>query len=387
MKKLLFLVLFCVVANCVYATDINVRIFANQTIQKAQLTCVSGQYRLTDENGKEILKLNENDSITLQAEGARGVRVLKHDEELGIFKTVFAIGEGSKNIFKLSPDQAGIRSRMYDDQLDISVENNALRIINIVELENYVAGVIQSEVFGSSNDLDFFKIQAIISRTYAMANLRKHRRDGYNLCDGVHCQAYYGRNNVEKIFQAATETAGSVLVDNNRRMITAAFHANSGGQTINSEDVWVTATPYLKGVVDTFSFGMRGSTWQKTYTTSEWLDLLDKHYQYDILNETELEKALNFEQNERKTHFHSTIPLRSMRGDLGLRSTFFSVRQEGDSVILDGRGYGHGVGLSQEGAARMIREGFSVEDVLKFYYQNVGLAKIDDLFAGEEQQF
>ncbi|MDR0438567.1 MAG: SpoIID/LytB domain-containing protein [Bacteroidales bacterium] len=387
MKKLLSIVLFCAAANSVFATDINVRIFANQTIQKTQLDCVSGYYRLTDKNGKEILKLHENDNVTLQAEGSRGVRILKGDKELGVFKTVFVIGEGPKNIFRLSPNQAGIRSRMYDDQLDISVENNALRIINIVELENYVAGVIQSEVFGSSNDLDFFKIQAIISRTYAMANLRKHRRDGYNLCDGVHCQAYYGRCNVDKIFQAATETAGSVLVDHNRKMITAAFHANSGGQTINSEDVWVRSTPYLKGVVDTFSFGMRGSTWQKTYTTSDWLDLLHKHYKYNIHDETELEKALSFEQNDRKTHFHGTIPLRSMRTDLDLRSTFFSVRQEGDNIILDGRGYGHGVGLSQEGAVRMIREGFSVEDVLKFYYQNVGLVKIDDLFAGEEQQF
>jgi stage II sporulation protein D len=56
-------------------------------------------------------------------------------------------------------------------------------------------------------------------------------------------------------------------------------------------------------------------------------------------------------------------------------------------VILDGRGYGHGVGLSQEGAIRKIREGFSIEDVLKFYYRNVGLVRIDDLFDGEEQQF
>jgi stage II sporulation protein D len=132
---------------------------------------------------------------------------------------------------------------------------------------------------------------------------------------------------------------------------------------------------------------MRGSTWQREYTANEWLDLLHKHYKYDIHNHSKREKALNFEQGERKTHFHESISLRSMRTDLGLRSTFFSVRQVGDTVILDGRGYGHGVGLSQEGAISMIRKGFSVEDVLKFYYRNVGLVKIDDLFSGEEQQF
>jgi stage II sporulation protein D len=386
MKKLVSIFLLFTTLNTVSATDILVRIYADRTISKAQLTCVLGQYHLSDESGNGIVILNQNDSVTLQAE--RGsVKVLRGNEELGIFTKLILVGEGLKTIFKLSPTQAGIEERAYDDHLEISVENNALHFINLVDLENYVAGVIQSEVLGSSDDVDFFKIQAIISRTYAMTNLRKHRRDGYNLCDGVHCQAYYRRNTTPGVLQGAVETVGMILVDENRNMVSASYHANSGGQTINSEDVWVTTTPYLKSVVDTFSFGMRGSTWQKEYTTKEWLDLLQKHYKYDIGDNTKRENALIFEQNERKTHFHENIPLRNMRTDLGLRSTFFSVRQDGDTVILQGRGYGHGVGLSQEGAIRMIREGFTVEDVLKFYYRNVELICVDDLFSGEEQQF
>jgi stage II sporulation protein D len=179
-----------------------------------------------------------------------------------------------------------------------------------------------------------------------------------------------------------------VLTDNQtNKTILASFHANSGGQTMNSEDVWVSVVPYLRSVVDTFSLGMRGSTWQREFTVNEWLNGLQRHFNYDIRNETKRANALNFEQNERKTHFHEDIRLRDIRRAFDLRSAFFSVRQEGDKVILHGRGYGHGVGLSQEGAVRKIREGFSVEDVLKFYYQNVGLVKIDDLFDGEEQQF
>jgi stage II sporulation protein D len=271
--------------------------------------------------------------------------------------------------------------------LTISAENNALRFINVVNIENYVAGVVQSEVLGSSDDVDFFKIQAIISRTYAMRMINKHRREGFNLCDGVHCQAYYSRNNTPRILQATSETAGMVVVDENRNLILASFHANSGGQTMNSEDVWVTATPYLKSVIDTFSFGMRGSTWRREFGVNEWLNALQRHYRYDINNPTKRANALNFQQNERRTHFHENIRLRDMRRDFDLRSTFFSVRQEGDRVILEGRGYGHGVGLSQEGAARKIREGFTVEEVLQFYYQGVGLIRIEDLFDGVEQQF
>jgi stage II sporulation protein D len=387
MKKLLLITLLFTFVNTLSAMDILVRIYADQTIRNAHLSCVLGQYRVKDETGKEIAILNRDDSISLRAEH-RGIKVLRGREELGTFQKVTIMGDGLRTMFRISPDARNIQSRIYDDHLEISVENNALRFVNIVNLENYVAGVVQSEVLGSSDDVDFFKIQAIISRTYAMTNFRKHRREGFHLCDGVHCQAYYSRNNTPRILQATAETAGMVLIDNETgRTILASFHANSGGQTMNSEDVWVTKVSYLRSVLDTFSLNMRGSTWQKEYTVNQWLNLLHRHYKYDIHDQTKRANALNFVQNERKTHFHENIRLRDMRRDLDLRSTFFNVRQDGDKVILEGRGYGHGVGLSQEGAVRKIREGFSVEDVLKFYYKNVGLVKIDDLFDGVEQQF
>ena len=387
MKKLFSLFLFFTFATALSAMDILVRVYADQTIRKSELTCVLGQYRLTDETGKEITSLSKDETVTFHAE-TKGIKVVKGKENLGVFQKITAMGDGLKTMFRLAPDYRNIRARIYDDHLQISLVDNALQFINVVDLEHYVAGVIQSEVLGSSDDVEFFKIQAIISRTYAMTNIRKHLREGYNLCDGVHCQAYYSRNNTARILQGAMESSGLVLVDNQTgRTILASFHANSGGQTMNSEDVWVTPVPYLRSVIDTFSLEMPGSAWQKEYTTKEWLNLLQRHFKYEINDETKRANALNFEQSQRKTHFDENIRLPEMRRALDLRSTFFSVRQEGDKVILDGKGYGHGVGLSQEGAIRMIREGFSVEDVLKFYYQNVALVRIEDLFVGEEQQF
>jgi stage II sporulation protein D len=313
------------------------------------------------------------------------VKITRGAETLGSFRTVRAIGDGLRTMFRLSPAYRDIEDRIYDDHLTISVVNGALRFINVVDLENYIAGVVQSEVLGSSDDVEFFKMHAIISRTYAMANLRRHGREGFNLCDAVHCQAYKSRNNTPRILQGTVESNGLVLIDQDRRLISAAYHANSGGQTMNSEDVWVTPTTYLKSVIDTFSFGMRGSTWEREFGTDEWLGLLQRHFRYDINDSAMRERALNFEQNERKTHFNENITLRSMREALGLRSTFFSVRQDGDRVILDGRGFGHGVGLSQEGAVRKIQLGFSIEDVLKFYYQDVELVHVDDLFSEEDE--
>jgi len=140
MKKLLSLFLLFTVTNTVLATDISVRIFADKTIRKIEFTCISGQYSLSNEDGKEIVQLYQNDSITLQAE-LQGVKILKDTVELGVFKKLTAIGEGQQNIFNLWLNNQTMESRTYDDYLELSVEHNALRLINIVELEDYVAGV------------------------------------------------------------------------------------------------------------------------------------------------------------------------------------------------------------------------------------------------------
>ncbi|MEG1910492.1 MAG: hypothetical protein RR190_05940, partial [Bacteroidales bacterium] len=93
--------------------------------------------------------------------------------------------------------------------------------------------------------------------------------------------------------------------------------------------------------------------------------------------------ALNFTQNERKVYFCGQIPLKFIRRDLNLRSTFFSVSSDGTTVTLNGKGYGHAVGLSQEGAMRMIELGFSITDVILFYYPGVEILHVDELPSDE----
>ena len=390
MKKTLFLIVLLFFAvNTLSATDLLIRIFSTDVIRNASLESVSEQYRITDQDGNELMILNPEDSISLYTE-RDGVRVVHGGTELGTFTKITVMGEGLNAMFRITPENRAIRARTYDDHVEISVVNNALRFINIVNIENYIAGVVQSEVRGvqvdgTPADLEFFKIQAIISRTYAMRMINKHRREGFNLCDAVHCQAYFGRNVFPVIAEAARATTGMVIVDENNNLILASFHANSGGETKNSEDAWVSAVPYLRGILDTFSFGMPGSTWEREFTVDEWLNGLQQ-LGLDINDPENREKALNFTQNEREAHL-GNVRTRDIRRQFNLRSAFFSVRNEGDTVFLDGRGFGHGVGLSQEGAARKIREGFTIEEVLQFYYRNVRLIRMDDLFDGGEQQF
>lgn len=212
-----------------------------------------------------------------------------------------------------------------------------------------------------------------------MNNLKKHIQDGYNLCDDVHCQVYKSRNNMPIILTATVQTAGKVLVDSGNHIITASFYSNSGGETVNSEDVWNLETSYLKSIVDTFSLSMKNAKWQKIMPKMEWLRFLKKTYNYNIDNVMMRDSALSFSQETRKVYFCGQIPLKYIRRDLNLRSTFFSVTCDGETVILNGKGYGHGVGLSQEGAVKMVDFGYSVEDVIRFYYTGASIKDVDEL--------
>ncbi|MEG1498646.1 MAG: SpoIID/LytB domain-containing protein [Bacteroidales bacterium] len=362
-----------------YATDLSVRIFSDRSYAKMKMTTVLGNYKILDGQGQFIADLSTNESVIMEVNNQK-INLYNDGKSMGSYSNISFDGEGLKAIFCLSPEPSKKgQERYYDDHLEVSVEAASLFLINVVDLENYVAGVVQSEVRGISDKPDFYKIQAIISRTYAMNNLKKHIQDGYNLCDDVHCQVYKSRNNMPIILTATVQTAGKVLVDSGNHIITASFYSNSGGETVNSEDVWNLETSYLKSIVDTFSLSMKNAKWQKIMPKMEWLRFLKKTYNYNIDNVMMRDSALSFSQETRKVYFCGQIPLKYIRRDLNLRSTFFSVTCDGETVILNGKGYGHGVGLSQEGAVKMVDFGYSVEDVIRFYYTGASIKDVDEL--------
>ena len=91
----------------------------------------------------------------------------------------------------------------------------------------------------------------------------------------------------------------------------------------------------------------------------------------DISNPDIYERIIDFKQQRRKTFFLDPsfgIPLRDIRREYGLKSTYFNTEQVGDKILFKGKGFGHGIGLCQEGAMQMIRKGFSSEEVLKYYF-------------------
>ena len=345
MKRLLILPLL-LLALVAHADRVRVRLFSTNTISTLNISFDLGQYNLYADDSLLLEPLvGEGRSVLVRCQGGR-LAVSVNDDNYGLHRSLRLEATDTACILCLNPE--GCKQRTYEGNLEVTPHaGNSLLLVADVDFETYLAGVVQSEIYGQQSDI--FRIQAIISRTWALRNLRKHRADGYNFCDQVHCQAYLNRCI--------------------RPLIETPFHSNSGGQTANSEDVWRTALPYLRSVQDTFSYRMRQTDWVKTISADRWLGYFAKTHRLDTGDSAIRDTLLHFSQPVRRARLLG-IPLTRIRLDFKLRSTFFSVDYDSAArnVVLHGHGYGHGVGLSQEGAIRMVGLGIAYDSVLRHYY-------------------
>jgi len=366
---------FFVPAEFVY-----IRIFAHLKLDEFETMLSPRVYRVMadgnslelDENFFNFRLKQQNDSVSL----------FQGNKNLGTYAYVKFYTEDPLNEFKIKLVQPERKIRTYQGNISCTVVDGGIRIINEILLDNYIAGVTEAEA-GSRSSLEFYKVQAILARTFALAHINKHLEEGFSLCDQVHCQAYFGKPRELRIFSAIEATKNKVVVDENLNLIVAAFHSNSGGQTANSEDVWGSKTTYLRSVNDSFSIAMPNAFWERKMLTEDWLSYLKLKHNYPIEDPIAKEAALNFHQEDRKVFLEMNelkVPLKGVRQDLQLKSTFFSIRPlNTDSIIFTGKGYGHGLGMCQEGAMCMGKKGYSYEQILNFYYQNIMLIDLHKL--------
>ncbi len=366
MKRLLPILLLLLTVQTARADRVRVRLFSTNTVSTLNISFDLGQYNLYAD-GNQLLEdmVGEGRSVLVRAEGRR-LHVSVNDDDYGLFDSIHLEATDTACILCLNP--ANCKQRTYEGNLVVkALPGGSMLLVGDVEFETYIAGVVQSEIYGSASDI--FRIQAIISRTWALRNLRKHAADGYNFCDNVHCQAYQNRCIRPDIMIGAIQSSGETIVDSAGNLIETPFHSNSGGQTANSEDVWKAALPYLRSVPDTFSYRMRQSDWVRTISLDRWLNYFKTKHKIDITDSALLDSLTHFTQETRKARLLG-IPLTRVRTDFQLKSTFFSVSVDSASmsVILHGHGYGHGVGLSQEGTIRMVSLGYSYDSILFHYY-------------------
>lgn len=350
---------------------LSVSLYNTSDLKRIFINPFEGEYTLITDNG-----------ISYELKSGDWIRVIKKDgafslnsafRDFGLNRSVRIIKKSQKGLLKVLPEEPRKVEQWYDGGMIIKYSIQGIKLINRIPLEDYTAGVVEAES-GAEQNVEYYKVQSIICRTFAISNQNKHAAEGYNLCDQVHCQVYHGKARAKSnIQEAILATEGMVLVDSNLKLIEAVFHSNCGGHTVNSEDYWSGEIPYLRGSVDTFCKDQPHWDWTFSLNTSQWVLYLDDKFNFPINDTVHLYNAKNWTPEIRGKWFLNrafNIPLRSIRQDWRLKSTNFFIEEKGDKIFIRGKGFGHGVGLCQEGA--MVRSKAQLfSEILHFYYRDV----------------
>jgi stage II sporulation protein D len=379
--RLALLGLVCLLFSQMEAQNLRIGIFTGSKIKELQVQIGHGTYFLqTKDAAQDISSLKVLNTLeTYQFRIYNGLIQVYAKGQLVIQGSQLLLTQKQQEDFCnwtiLSPAS---KMRAYEGDFELSIAKGELKLINVLDIDTYLEGVVSSEG-GAGHRLAYYEAQAVISRTYALNNLNRHQNEDFALCERVHCQAYLGKRAGSAIIDTAVQhTKGFVLLDANAHYYPTFFHANCGGQTCEPQYIWNEQVNGLKSFQDTFCIHTKQATWVKSIPLQDWTNFIVDKYHFPIQDSLSSALMQSFAQTQRMAFYlHPVygIPLRDLREQFKLKSTFFDAVVVGNEVMLYGKGFGHGVGLCQEGAMQMAKKGYTFDQILTYYYPGAILTK------------
>ncbi len=273
----------------------------------------------------------------------------------------------------------------YINNINVRVKRLSTNKIEEVPLEEYIVGVLAGEM-PVYFELEALKAQAVASRSYVLKRLEYNKDSEYDVVDSVLNQVYLDNNylkeawgkdyvvNINKLRTAVNETIDEYL-EYNGEIIDALFFSTSNGYTEDASVVFNLELPYLKSVESKWD-AQTSSVFnsQKTMSLQEFYEKLGLQYKsklsFNVLERSDTNRIIKLEING------NMLKATDVYNKLGLRSTDFNLTQVGTNVVIDTKGYGHGVGMSQYGALGMAKEGYNYKQILEYYYSGAEIKKI-----------
>lgn len=270
----------------------------------------------------------------------------------------------------------------YTNNLNVRVKRDTG--IVTVPLEDYVVGVLAGEM-PIEFEMEALKAQAVAARSYVLKKMSYNKEKEYDVVDTIMNQVYldndylkktWGKDYVKKInkLKTAVIETNYQYVDYNGNIADTMFFSTSVGETENSEEVFSNKVPYLKSVSSTWDEISPVYKLNYQFKLNEFLNKLDLPYsnfvKLEVIDSTSTGRVKKIKINE-KTFDGSVVVTK-----LKLKSNHFTIKQEGDTINITTKGYGHGVGMSQYGAQGMALNGYSYEEILMHYYQGTSIKKI-----------
>ncbi len=338
--------------------------------------------------GTKDLKIQEADS----AEAAGYALSLKPDEKPALSIALEESGVLTVNNSKIaSPSitfssENGVlylNSRPFRGKIEVLKDQNGLLVVNELPLEFYVAGLINHEI-SSKWPIAAVKAQAVIARTYALYQKKKRMASAYHMESTVADQVYSGSvAEDDRSFYAVKETIGEVLTYNGEIALTA-YHSNSGGVTEDSKNIWGKDYPYLRQVKSLFDKDAPNFLWTLN-TSPQSVEAALNAAGYSVTAVQEIMPLYRTNSGRvtkvRVSHAKGDMEisgedLRKVLGYDKLKSAMFTVEMINGSFAFNGKGSGHGVGLSQWGAKGMAEEGYGYAGILKHFYPGTRIERI-----------
>jgi stage II sporulation protein D len=277
--------------------------------------------------------------------------------------------------------------RWYRGEVNLVRESGGITVINRLNIEDYLASVIGKEMYNTWPQ-EALKAQAVASRSYAVFKLHRPKSKLFDVLDTTTSQVYVGlAGEANSTQEAVKATTGQVLMYQGK-VIEAVFHSSSGGHTENSENVWQNIVPYLRGVAD-FDQSSPSYQWTLNLTPAQLRQRIPGVG--DILSMMPAKSSSTgriLMLKVQGTKGARLIKGTEVRKALGLKSTLFTAKPEfglvagksgaskPTSFLISGRGYGHGLGMSQWGAYSLATQNKTYKEILMHYFQGTALKSI-----------
>ena len=298
-----------------------------------------------------------------------------------------------------------INKTQYHGELSLKIDpqSKKLFLINSLDLEDYVYGVLLAEIYQTWPH-NMQKIQAIVSRTYAIHQMLQRKkkapekRQPYDIKNTTFHQRYKGTHDYHHLREAVIETKNLILTYNND-IVLAMFDGCCGGSiTAHIRGLDFTKAPYLaRTTACTYCKKYVLHTWKRTLSTPRFLNYL---YRYAPISSKLSKKknlfAIAITDKDKAGVVHEVTIKQSPDSSVAIsgrdlwmsmnnliRSQNFTIKKAGNSIIINGRGFGHQLGLCQRGARELVRKGWPVKKILEFYYPNTTIARLKVVPSGK----
>jgi stage II sporulation protein D len=334
----------------------------------------SGGLTITDTTGRRILAQRPNGVPYRLLMQRTGVLV----REAAVAAPVLLVWPGRLPTVEL--DGQSFRGR-----LEVLPVNGALTVVNVVELEDYLQGVLKDEI-PPGWPAEAAKAMAIAARTYAVYQRQQNPNALFHVRATTASQVYGGATGEDtRSSWAVQETRGQILTFGGQP-ISAFYHSCSGGATEDALDVFGLNFDVIVGVKDDFSLNCPYTLWVERLPAQQVQRALSRAgyslgqpLRLEVLARSRTGRILRLAVQH--TQGQLVLEGKRFREALGndlIRSTDFEVRNEASGFTFVGRGYGHGVGLSQWGAKEMADLAYQHREILKFYYPLAEIGAIDE---------